>query len=212
MGKTLRESNPRRFRSLPYGTSVHDIADRCRRGVVEFVSGTAAGWSPVDLELWLGAPYRAASGSFAAPQGARPALALVRANGGFETSMMEAAEAVREMLTSCANPRMPAFVQDSVDRGFVIGAQGSDGALGHVPVDDPSMSLVDRVASLLAADFLTRPNDYRRVSLCEDCGAVSFEWTACDHQACAEARESGVVRRDDGAPVSYVAIFPPAEL
>jgi len=211
MGKTLRESDPRRFRPLPNGTAVHEIADRCRRGVVEFVSGTAGGWSRVDLDLWLGAPYRSASGSFPGPSRSRAPLALAEVEGVFETALMDAAEVVREMIASCARPRMPAFVQLAVERGFVVGAQDTSGALGHVPVDDASMSLVDRVASLLAADFLTRPNDYRSVSICEDCGAVSFEWTACDHEECADLRESGVVRRDDGAPVSYAAIFPPPE-
>lgn len=211
MGHPLRQSDRRRFRPLVNGTSVHDVADRCRRGLLEFVSGTAGGWSRVDLELWLGAPYRSASSSFPTPSGSRAAFALAEVEGGFETSLMVAAAVVREMVAACGGSRIPAFVQDAVERGFVVGAQDVNGALGHVPVDDASMSLVDRVASLLAADFLTRPNDYRFVSICEDCGAVSFEWTACDHEACADSRESGVVRKDDGAPVSYAAIFPPPE-
>lgn len=209
----LRESDSRRFRRLPDGSSVHEIADRCRRAVLEFVSGTAGGWSRVDLELWLGAPYRSASRSFSSPASSRPALGLVGAEvgGSFETTLMDAADVVRDLLASCANPRMPAFVQDVVERGFVVGVQDFDGALGHVPVDVAEMSLVDRVASLLAADILTRPGDYQSVSICEDCGAVSFEWTACDHDPSADSRESGVVRRGDGTPVSYAAIFPPPE-
>jgi hypothetical protein len=207
MGKPLRESDPRRFLPLPAGVSVHEIADRCRRGVVEFVTGTAGGWSPVDLDLC----YRSASGSFARPSRSQGALALAAVEGLFETSLMEAADVVRQLLASCATPRLHAFVKHAVERGFVVGAQDENGALGHVPVDVAGMTLVDRVASLLAADFLTRPNDYRSVSICEDCGGVSFEWTACDHEPCADSRESGVVCRDDGASVSHAAIFPPPE-
>ena len=206
MGQPLRESRPRRFRPLAAGASVHDVADRCRRAVEDFVSGTAGGWSRTDLDLWLGAPYRSATSSF--PCVPSP-LAVVDV-AVLETWLLEAAEVAREMLASCAGPRAPSFVEDAVERGFVVGVKDANGALGHVPVDDASMTLVDRVASLVAADFLTRPSDYRSVTICDDCGAVCFEWTACDHSSCAEARESGVVRRDDGAPASYAAIFPPS--
>jgi hypothetical protein len=213
MGKPRRQSDTRRFRPLPHGTSVHETADRCRRGVLEFVAGTAGGWNRVDLELWLGAPYRAASSAFPSPtrSGDFAAHAVAEVGGLFETAMMDAADAVRDLLASAASPRMPAFAHLAVERGFVVSAQDANGALGYVPVDVAGMTIVDRVASLLAADVLTRPNDYKSVSICEDCGAVSFEWTACDHDACEDLRESGVVRRDDGGPVSYAAIFPPPE-
>lgn len=213
MGQPLHASDTRRFRSLPNGVAVHEIGDQCRRAVVDFVTGTAGGWSRVDLDLWLGAPYRSATRSFASTAGSRAAVALVGAEmvGSFETSLMDAADAVRELLASCASPRLPAFVRHAVDRGFVVGVQDVNGALGHVPVDLAGMTLVDRVASLLAADILTRPNDYQSVSICDDCGALSFDWTACDHDASPESRESGVVRRAAGTPVSYAAIFPPPE-
>jgi hypothetical protein len=214
MGQPIRESDTRRFRPLPSGLSVHDIADRCRQALIEFVTGSAGGWSRSDLEHWVGAHYHPASSAFPGTSRIRAGFALPvsAVAGAFETSLMDAADAVRELLASCANPRMPAFALLAVERGFVAGAQDANGALGHVPIDVAGMTLVDRVASLLAADVLTRPSDYKSVAFCEDCRAVSFEWNACEHEACVDSRESGIVRRDDGSPVSYAAIFPPAEV
>lgn len=187
--------------------SVHGIADRCREGVLGFVAGTAAGWSRVDLEAWLAA-YRAATTAQPPPPCSDERAEL---EGGFETAIMEASDTVRTLLASCAGGRQPSFIAQVVDLGFVVGAQDDNGALGHVPVELASMTLVDRVASLLAADFLTRPNDYRCVAICEECGEVSFEWSACcEHASAGHPRASGVVRRE-GAPASFASILPPPE-
>ena len=208
MANPLRQSESRRFRRLPEGISVHGIADRCREAVLAFVAGTAGGWSHVDLDAWFVESYRPATRGLARLGQVTRTIAL---DGGFELAIMDASDLVRRLLASCAGGPPPRFVEQVVDLGFVVGAQDDNGALGHVPIDDPSMSLVDRLASLLAADYLTRPNDYRAVAVCEDCGSVSFEWTACcEHASAADSRQSGLVRRD-GAPASQSAIFSPPE-
>ncbi|CAN5903438.1 hypothetical protein BH11MYX4_BH11MYX4_54980 [soil metagenome] len=188
--------------------SVHAIADRCRDAVLGFVSGTAGGWSRVDLDAWLAEAY---GGATAALPRAPHAVEGRELAAGFEVAIMDASDMVRTLLASCAGGRPPSFIAQVVDLGLVVGAQDENGALGHVPVERSSMTLVDRVASLLAADFLTRPNDYRCVAICEECGEVSFEWTACcEHASESDARASGVVRRG-GAPVSHGSLFPPPE-
>jgi hypothetical protein len=218
MGTTLRESDAApRFLKLSSGASVHDIADRCREAVLDFVAGAASGWSRVDLELWLAAPYRGATTVFGRPKGeprtvwtsASPCSSVV-----VEACLLQTAERLREMIASCAEGRQPAFVEEAVLSGFVAGITDENGACGYAPADVGDMNLIDRVASLLAADFLTRRNDYGTVAICEHCGAVSFAWTSCCHEVCAAPYESGpyesaIVRRD-GAPASYPAIFPPS--
>ncbi len=208
MANPLRQSESRRFRRLPEGISVHGNADRCREAVLAFIAGTAGGWSHVDLDVWFVESYRPATRGLARlGQGTR----TVALDGAFELAIMDASDLVRRLLASCAGGPPPGFVAQVVDLGFVVGAQDENGAIGHVPIDDPAMSLVDRLASILAADYLTRPNDYRAVAVCEECGSVSFEWTACcEHAAAAHPRESALVRRD-GAPASYASILPPPE-
>ena len=206
MGQPLRPAPSRRFLALPSGVAVHAVADGCREAVLAFVAGTAGGWSPADLDAWLTRSYRPTI--HVKPRAARAmrggSMDLARP---FETSMMEASELTRALLASCAGGRVPGFIAQMVELGFVVGAEDPNGAVGWVPVDDVTMTLVDRVASLLAADFLTRPNDYREVAICEECGVVSFAWTACcEHQT--SARESALVRRD-GAPAVWASILPP---
>ena len=210
MGQPLRPSPRRRFLSLPPGVAVHAVADGCREAVLVFVAGTVGGWGPADLDAWLTSSYR--STIHVVPRATRSMRgAGVDLGGAFETSIVEASGLTRALLASCGGGRAPAFIAQMVELGFVVGAEDERGAIGWVPVDDVAMTLADRVASLLAADFLTRPNDYRAVAVCEECGAVSFEWTACcEHVSEVDARESELVRRD-GAPASYASIFPPPE-
>lgn len=210
MGLPLHLTPRRRFLSLPAPIAVHGVADGCREAVLAFLAGTAGGWSPADLDAWLRRSYRPIM--HVVPRAAASMRrAVVELGAGFETSIVEASEVVRALVASCAGGRAPAFIAQMVDLGFVVGAEDDSGAIGWVPVDDATMTLVDRVASLLAADFLTRPNDFRAVAVCEECGAVSFEWTACcEHGSSLDPRESALVRRD-GAPASYGSIFPPPE-
>jgi hypothetical protein len=58
------------------------------------------------------------------------------------------------------------------------------------------MRLVDRVASLFIADYLTRPRDYEQLVVCGQCDEVSFKWDEVHEDGC-EARglRSGVVVR-----------------
>ena len=210
MGQPLHLSPRRRFLSLPSRIAVHGVADGCREAVLAFVAGTAGGWSPADLDGWVTNAYRPTI--HVVPRaGGSQRRAIVDLGAAFETSIVEASHVVRALLASCAGGPAPAFIAQMVELGFVVGAEDDSGAIGWVPVDDATMTLVDRVASLLAADFLTRPNDFRGVAVCEECGAVSFEWTACcEHGSNLDPRESALVRRD-GAPASYESIFPPPE-
>lgn len=123
---------------------------------------------------------------------------------------MEAVETLREMIVSCANGGQPLFVADALQLGFVVGVRDDNGVIGYAPVDAGEMHLLDRVASLLAADFLTRPRDYEGVTICDDCGAVSFAWTTCNGGTCDARRVSGVVRHEATPPPSCLSILPEA--
>jgi hypothetical protein len=125
-----------------------------------------------------------------------------------EAALLESVESLHEMLASCSGSARPAFVADALALGHVVAVTDEIGAVGYAPTNLGEMHLLDRVASLLAADFLTRPVDYRAVAICDDCGAVSFAWTpCCHHEACPVPVESGVVRHEN-APPSSASILP----
>lgn len=188
MGTTRRQPGATmRFRKMKCGGSVHDIADRSRAAVLDFLTGAATGWGAVELELWLGAPYE----------------------GDVEASVLQACERLHEMLASCTDGPQPEFVTKAIEHGLVDGVTDGNGAIGYVPANLDDMDLLERLASLLAADYLTRPNDFRGLTVCEDCGALSFDSRPCDRHAEHAPHESGVVQRDRGTS-SYVAIFPRA--
>jgi hypothetical protein len=62
-----------------------------------------------------------------------------------------------------------------VEGMLVVGVHDTTGAIGYAPVRYAEMRLVDRVVSLFVADYLTRPNDYRRLVTCEECGDLAFD-------------------------------------
>ena len=207
-----QRSSNRRFRPLPGGTSVHDVADRCRTAVIDFLRGVSCGWSAIDLELWLGAPYGSASCSLGRVGGlSRTTFTLSRGGSRavIEASLLEAEGIVRELLASCSEgDETPRFVSECIERGFVSGVTDRNGAIGYVPVDAGEMCLVDRLASLIAADFLTRRADYRTLTLCGECGTISFE-SACNHGDEQHVPyESGVVSRVPSAS-ARATIVPP---
>jgi hypothetical protein len=213
MATTLAKADTTmRFRAITRGVSVHDVADSCREAVQKLLVGVASGWSEVDLELWLGDAYRSVTSLLGCTSGASRTTFSGRIDRSshvlVEASLLAAGDQVREMLASCSHGPQPHFVAHAVECGFVTGATDQHGTIGFVPVDAGDMDLVERLASLIAADFLTRPNDYRSLTICEDCGHVSFECAACEHEIGHVPCESGVVR-SDGASSSYAAIFPP---
>ena len=115
------------------------------------------------------------------------------------------------MLASCSGGPQPLFVTHAVECGFVAGIADRTGSIGYVPVDVGEMDIVERLMSLVAADYLTRPNDYRSLTICDDCDGVSFDWTSCVHRNGPVPCESGVVCWDEkeAACSSYAAMFPP---
>jgi hypothetical protein len=118
--------------------------------------------------------------------------------GAVERILLNTRERILEMLAT--NPRTwessSGVARAAVDSGLVVGVHDGIGGIGYSPLDAPGMRMFDRVASLFIADYLTRPRDYDSLSICADCGEVSFAWATGNHRYCeALPVESGVVRR-----------------
>jgi hypothetical protein len=183
------------FRLLEGGRTVHDAADAARAAALSFMAGTNGAWSRKDLALWLLRDYAAALGP-----GRRAKTLLAVDSSSVEIVALRTRERVLDMLATLDRSR--AFGRDFVEEKLVTPSRDHLGALGYVPVDGSRLSLDDRVTSLFAADYLTRPADYASLVVCEDCGEVSFAWMQ-RHGGTCERRdviESNVVPRLASAP------------
>jgi hypothetical protein len=195
---------------LPQGCTVHEVAERCREAALEFMAGTNGGWSRKDLAHWLVGPYRhAVSATSMSAKRTKTCVAADRLvdDMTIERLLVRTRERVLEMIaTSSISWTLSTFPRDMVDAGFVAGVRDRNGAMGYAAVDYPDLRLVDRVASLFIADYLTRPGDYESVIACEDCGEVSFTWCATHSPACERrtVTESGIIDRvvEDAPPRS----------
>lgn len=188
--------NDPRFRLLPRGMNVLDAADRARAAGFVFVSSSRWGWGKRDLANWLVHDYRPAV--LSASQRPRTEASAASADESSATKLVASARRrVVEMLGEATTAWAGAdFASESVENGFVIGVSDEAGCIGYAPVHEGRMRLVDRVASLFIADFLTRPRDYEQLVVCGSCDEVSFKWDEIHEDGC-EARgpRSGVVLR-----------------
>jgi hypothetical protein len=199
---------PPSFRFLPPGTLVYDVADACRAAALELLSGTNAGWSRAETDTWLEGSYRRASSYMAhlAP------LARTSAASEDRQSVADVRESTLAMLLACATSWESAtFARELLEGGFVVGVRDDLGSIGYCPVAADAMPLVARVASLIVADYLTRPADYTSLVLCEHCEEVSFAWAPIHSDSCGAERrvESGVVPKHEGRSSLVADILPP---
>ena len=191
-----RSASDPRFRVLPRGTSVLDFADRARAAGFVFISSSRWGWGKRDLANWLVHDYRPAV--LEASARPRSEVSSAKADDASATKLVASARRrVVEMLTEAAAAWTDAdFARESIENGLVIGVSDDVGAIGYAPLHQGRMRLVDRVASLFIADYLTRPRDYEQLVVCSQCDEVSFKWDEVHEDGC-EARgpRSGVVVR-----------------
>lgn len=193
-----------RFRFLPPGYTVYGIADACRAASLEFLSGSNAGWSRRELAGWLVGPYGSVVAPFSRRSSTPPPSGIARVPGTVESVRVESLlasvrTAVVQRLIGCRESWTAArFARNMVDGGFVVGVSDEGGAIGYAPLDGRDMRLVDRVTSLVVADYLTRPNDFEHLLVCAGCREVSFSWTLAHREGCEhERRASGTERRRD---------------
>lgn len=189
-----------RFRVLPRGTSVFDMADKAREAAFVFVSSSRWGWARRELATWLVHDYRPAV--LLPSESAKPRKTKIEEGDPLrESSVTRLVSATRrhvvEMLsTAVTSWNGTTFAREMVDSGLVIGVSDESDGIGYAAVHRARMRLVDRVASLFIADYLTRPRDYESLVVCGLCDEVSFKWDEVHEDGC-EARgpRSGMVSK-----------------
>lgn len=184
-----------KVRSVDGGRSVFDIADRARGAGLAFLAMCQAGAGRRQLAAWLIGAYASAT----APAGSVPRRKLDLAAGAIEPTsverlLLDTHGRTLEMLSQARTWDPFKVGRDMIALGIVVAVGDAHGALGYAPVDQPDLRLLDRVISLFAADYLTRPGEYHALEICGSCAAVSFD-LALEHEPHCDPRvvnESGI--------------------
>lgn len=187
--------------TLPPSTGIFRIADECRAAALSFVNG-ACTWDKLDLALWLSGAYSRATSHIAhvprLPADAEPTTVLDRPLEAEVVSrvLLHTHDMVMETLRAASNPEYAeAIAAMAMSNNLIAPCEDEQGRQGWAPVSRPRVVLADRVVSLVAADFLTRPHDYHGLmALCERCGSVVFDPIARAMGLC-NTHRSGVVPR-----------------
>jgi hypothetical protein len=173
--------------TLDAGVTVHDVADAARSAALGFAWGADRGWGRLELARWLVGPYaHAVAVSQTARSGVRRAFTERPLAEDTVKHLLRRSHAyLLDGLRSASTWRRDAsFAREMIDEGFVIGVVDESSAIGYAPLDAFDMRLVDRVRSLFVADFLTRPADYDDFTVCETCGAATFDGMASHASHC----------------------------
>lgn len=184
--------------SRPNG--VIEVAEQCRHALLAFLSGIGIeGWGCEDLAAWLSGPYetvtRMATEVARAKGGSTPsapATASILDRSAVEQLMVSAHRECLNVLRSMIDPEQgTSFAFKLVSLELLMRCEDTQANCGWLPIAKSNMRLADRVQSLIAVDFLTRPEDYEaQLALCGRCGTVEFD---------AMARARGLCRAHSNA-------------
>jgi hypothetical protein len=169
-------SSPPLVLALPARSRVRSFADGCRLAALDFVNRVAPAADKAVLAEWLRGPYRAHVVVLARSRTRRMTAASVLP-GTLEKLLSQTRLDVGLGLLRARDAEDGvSFAYSALAAGFVYRCQDADGAQGWVPVAHPRMRLADRVLSLVAADYLLRPDDYESaLYTCANCGLVEFD-------------------------------------
>ena len=177
--------------TLPEQTGSMAIANACRATALAFLN-EALHWGKAELAMWLMGPYgqltqyvspfsRRRSGERACSP---PLMREIDARM-VDRVIRTAHEEVMTTLARMADAEGSAsFAFTMLAAGFVARCEDRGQVAGWVPTSD-ARRLADRVLSLLAADYLSRPGDYENdLSVCHVCKTVDFSALSHDRGVC----------------------------
>jgi hypothetical protein len=175
---------------LDDGTSVPESRlARVRGAGVAFLRGTTAGWSRRDLVDWLVCQYAPCAADPLHEDGDELSPAAERAldEGMIERVILDARARVLRLLGELVVPwQASPLARLSIASGAVVAQRDQRGGVAFSPVNLKRVRLAERVTSLFVADYLNRPNEYRWLMLCRECGEVAFS-TELTHAPWCEA-------------------------
>ncbi|MBS2012052.1 MAG: hypothetical protein JST00_04145 [Deltaproteobacteria bacterium] len=183
--RAVNESNVDTILTLPEQTGSVALANACRETALELLNDGQR-WGKAELATWLMGPYSQLT-QYVAGRGQRNAAEPVRTvpmlreidarmvDRVLKNARLEVLEALKSTYDAEGGA---AFAFTMLSNGFVARCEDRSHVAGWVPTTD-ARRLADRVMSLLAADYLTRANDYEtELSICSRCSYVEFDAVA----------------------------------
>jgi hypothetical protein len=177
--------------TLPEQTGSMAIANACRATALAFLNESLH-WGKAELAMWLMGPYGQLT-QYVSPFSRRRAgeractPPLMR---DIDARMVDRVikTAHEEVMTTLARmgdaEGSASFAFTMLAAGFVARCEDRGQVAGWVPTSD-ARRLADRVLSLLAADYLSRPGDYENdLSVCHVCKTVEFGAGTHDRGIC----------------------------
>jgi len=177
--------------TLPDQTGSMAIASACRATALAFLNESLH-WGKAELAMWLMGPYGQLT-QYVSPFSRRRSGEHVRAAPlmrEIDARMVDRVikTAHEEVMTTLA--RMgdaeggASFAFTMLSAGFVARCEDRGQVAGWVPTSD-ARRLADRVLSLLAADYLSRPQHYENdLSVCRVCNIVEFDDVSHERGIC----------------------------
>lgn len=205
-------SNVDTILTLPEDAGSFAIAAACRETALAFLNESSR-WGKAELAMWLMGPYAQLTQYIApfsqrrngeqAPRGV-PLLREIDVRM-VERVIRSAHEEVTATLRRVSDAEAgPSFAFTMLAAGFVARCEDRGQVAGWVPTSD-ARRLADRVLSLLAVDYLTRPTDYdAELAVCSKCKTVDFDAIARMRGICARHSNSIVVPKSRRSTMPYM--------
>jgi len=186
--------------TLPSGMSAADISSACREAGLEFINDSRR-WGKPELSMWLTARYAELTKHAVKEEGGAglwPVPLLKDIDVRLVDRIMATARAeILETLHTIAKDGAASFVLKALISGSVVRCEDAS----NQPMWAPGQAtrLADRVLSLFATDYLTRPGDYEgELFVCRECESVAFDEETRRRDVCpnhsAPSMASGVRR------------------
>jgi hypothetical protein len=176
------DSNVDTILTLPEQTGALALASACREAALAFMNESQY-WGKAELAMWLMGPYaqltqyvpsgsRTQSGEFQKPV---PLLREIDARMVDRVIKSARAEVLATLQRMADVEGGASFAFEMLSNGFVARCEDKRRTQGWIPTTD-ARRLADRVLSLFAADYLTRPAEYEsEMGVCAQCQAVDFD-------------------------------------
>jgi hypothetical protein len=200
----LFQSLPVQLHFLPDNVRVEDVVRRTRLAARAFRSSASHGWGRTKFRSWMIVEYAMATEwtreDDVSPWSHRDAPMQ-------DERARKLVDDVRKRITrllvdESSDWNTPGFAAAMIDRGLITSVTDATGREAYAPAARAELSFLERVASVIIADFLAHPEDYAYLSSCECCGELEMNGNVQHASACVKLlpvrppAESGVSLRE----------------